>query len=58
MHVPIVRPLTVFVLYATAAVDGTGEVRFYPDLYRNDAALERALGLPPITVRPTSAAPK
>ena len=58
VHVPIVRPLTVFVLYATAAVDGTGEVRFYPDLYRHDAALERALGLPPITARPTSAAPR
>ena len=58
VHVPIVRPLTVFVLYATAAVDGAGDVRFYPDLYRHDAALERVLGLPPLTARATAAPPR
>jgi murein L,D-transpeptidase YcbB/YkuD len=54
VHVPIVRPLTVFVLYATAVVGDGGEVRFYPDLYGHDTALERVLGLPPISVRPTA----
>ena len=58
VHVPIVRPLTVFVLYATALVDDQGDVRFYPDLYRRDAALERILALPPVTARPTSVLPR
>jgi murein L,D-transpeptidase YcbB/YkuD len=58
VHVPIVRPVTVFVLYATAVVDGAGEVRFYPDLYRHDVALDRMLGLPPVRVPPTWAPPR
>jgi murein L,D-transpeptidase YcbB/YkuD len=49
LHVPIARPLPVFVLYATAVADGDGAVSFYPDLYRHDARLERALGLQAIT---------
>ena len=49
LHVPIARPLPVFVLYATAVADGDGTVSFYPDLYRHDARLERALGLQAIT---------
>ncbi len=56
VHVPIVRPVTVFVLYATAVVDATGDVSFYPDLYGRDAALERALHLTPITARQPLAA--
>jgi murein L,D-transpeptidase YcbB/YkuD len=43
LRVPIARPLTVFVLYATAAADENGVVRFYPDVYGHDATLERAL---------------
>jgi murein L,D-transpeptidase YcbB/YkuD len=52
VHVAIVRPVTVFVLYATAVVDATGDVSFYPDLYRHDAALEHALRLTPINAPP------
>jgi len=48
VHVPIARPVTVLVLYATAVTTDGGTVSFYPDLYRHDAALERALGLPAI----------
>lgn len=48
VHVPIARPLSVFVLYATAVADADGTVSFYPDLYKHDALLERALGLTPI----------
>ena len=55
VHVPIVRPLTVFVLYATAVVDATGDVSFYPDLYRHDAALEQALRLTPVNAAPRQA---
>ena len=49
VHVPVVRPIQVVVLYATAAVAEDGTVRFYPDLYRHDAALERALGIAPVS---------
>jgi murein L,D-transpeptidase YcbB/YkuD len=45
-------------VYATALVDDQGDVRFYPDLYRRDAALERILALPPITARATSVLPR
>ena len=48
VHVPIAHPLSVFVLYTTVAVDDAGQVHFYPDIYRRDRALERALGLTPI----------
>ena len=58
LHVPVVRPFTVYVLYATTLVDNQGEVRFYPDLYRHDATLERALGLEPITAPSTPAPPR
>lgn len=44
VHVPIARPVTVYVLYATAAANAAGTVSFYPDLYGHDMALERALG--------------
>jgi murein L,D-transpeptidase YcbB/YkuD len=52
VHVPIARPVSVFVLYATAVVDAAGVVSFYPDLYRHDAALERALRLTPVSASP------
>ena len=51
LHVPLTRPISVFVLYATAAVAGDGTVSFYPDLYNQDAALERALGIVPVIRR-------
>lgn len=37
------RPVPVLILYGTAFVEENGEVRFYQDIYRQDAALERAL---------------
>lgn len=43
-RVDLERPVTVFVLYATVAVDEDGTLHFYPDLYGHDAALARALG--------------
>jgi murein L,D-transpeptidase YcbB/YkuD len=33
------------VWYATAVADADGSVSFYPDIYKRDVALERALGL-------------
>ena len=47
-HVPIEHPMTVFVMYATAAVEADGVARFYPDIYVHDSVLERALGLTPV----------
>lgn len=43
LHVPLARPIPVFVLYVTADASADGVVRFYPDLYKHDAALERRL---------------
>jgi murein L,D-transpeptidase YcbB/YkuD len=43
VHVPVARPLSVLVLYATAVASADGEVYFFPDLYGHDAALERVL---------------
>ena len=48
IHVPIARPMVVYVLYATTTVDGAGTVHFHPDIYGHDATLERVLGLPPV----------
>ena len=42
-RVKLERPVTVYVLYATAVAGADGAVRFYSDLYGRDAALERAL---------------
>jgi murein L,D-transpeptidase YcbB/YkuD len=45
LEVRLVRPLPIYVLYATAVPgDDEGEVYFYPDLYGRDAALARTLG--------------
>jgi murein L,D-transpeptidase YcbB/YkuD len=43
-HVRLSRPMVVYVLYATAVVDGAGAVHFYPDIYGHDRALDRVLG--------------
>jgi murein L,D-transpeptidase YcbB/YkuD len=51
LHVALDRPVSVFVVYATAAAAVDGTVHFYADLYKHDAALERALGLVPLTRR-------
>ena len=48
VHVPIARPLSVFVVYATATADASGVVSFHRDLYGHDATLERVLGFPPV----------
>jgi len=37
------RPIPVLILYATAVVMEDGEVHFLPDIYKQDAGLERAL---------------
>jgi murein L,D-transpeptidase YcbB/YkuD len=52
IRVPVARPPSVFVLYATAVADTGGVINFYPDLYGHDAALVRALGLGPVESRP------
>ncbi|WP_286293029.1 L,D-transpeptidase family protein [Methylomarinovum tepidoasis] len=43
---PIVleRPMPIYLLYLTAAVDAEGQVEFRPDLYRRDGEVLRALG--------------
>ncbi len=41
--VPVPAPVPVFVLYATAVVSEDGTVRFFDDIYGDDAMLERAL---------------
>ncbi|HET9002535.1 MAG TPA: L,D-transpeptidase family protein, partial [Gemmatimonadaceae bacterium] len=43
VRVRIAEPVAVFIVYATAVARGDGSVSFYPDLYRHDAALARAL---------------
>jgi murein L,D-transpeptidase YcbB/YkuD len=48
LHVPLARPISVYILYATATAGGDGTVSFYPDLYYHDATLERLLGRTPI----------
>jgi murein L,D-transpeptidase YcbB/YkuD len=40
--IPLPEPVPVHILYWTAAVDPDGTVRFRPDLYDRDAALDRA----------------
>lgn len=49
IHVPLARPFTVFVLYATAVANAEGGVSFYPDLYGHDRLLARALALPSVS---------
>lgn len=42
-RVSLVTPLSVYVLYGTVLAQSNGTVTFYDDVYRLDAALERAL---------------
>lgn len=43
IRVAILKPIPVLIVYGTAVVMEDGEVRFFDDIYRHDAALERAL---------------
>jgi L,D-transpeptidase YcbB len=43
LRVNLPRPIPIFVLYGTALVEQNGEVRFFDDVYGQDAKLERAL---------------
>ena len=53
------RPIRVLVVYATAVVLANGEVRFFEDIYQQDAQLEQVLakGYPYAPWKPTSAEP-
>jgi murein L,D-transpeptidase YcbB/YkuD len=42
-RVPLARPVTVLVFYATALVDAAGQVHFFSDIYGHDRALAAAL---------------
>jgi murein L,D-transpeptidase YcbB/YkuD len=54
-RVPIERSLGVYVLYATVVPGDDGVVRFHPDIYGHDAALDRVLGGPSRAVALTGA---
>lgn len=41
LRVPLPQPVTVFILYMTTVVAPDGTLYFYPDLYGDDAELER-----------------
>jgi L,D-transpeptidase YcbB len=43
LRVNLSMPVAVFVVYQTVAVDENGEVRFFNDIYGQDASLEEAL---------------
>jgi L,D-transpeptidase YcbB len=45
-EVEVLLPIAVYVLYRTAVASGSGEVRFYPDLYGYDGALAERLHEP------------
>jgi murein L,D-transpeptidase YcbB/YkuD len=45
VHVPVLKPIPLLIVYGTAVVMEDGEVRFFDDIYGHDAALERALAL-------------
>lgn len=42
-HVPLQNPIPVVIHYTTAVARADGTISFYEDIYRHDAALERAL---------------
>lgn len=46
VHIPLARPVGVYILYATAVAGDGGAIRFHADLYGHDARLERALARP------------
>ncbi len=41
--VKLSRPIPVFIMYATVMALQSGEIRFYPDIYRHDEKLDRLL---------------
>ena len=43
LKVVLDQPIPVLIVYGTAVVEETGDVRFFHDIYGKDAALERAL---------------
>lgn len=43
LRVPLARPLDVAVYYTTVVATPEGDARFYPDIYRRDAALSEQL---------------
>jgi murein L,D-transpeptidase YcbB/YkuD len=43
IQVNLDHPIPVLVLYTTAVVAGDGAVKFLPDIYGHDAAMEQAL---------------
>ena len=43
LHVSLDRPIPVLIVYATAVVLASGEVRFFEDIYGQDAKLEKLL---------------
>jgi murein L,D-transpeptidase YcbB/YkuD len=45
VHVSVLRPIPVLIVYGTAVVMEDGEVRFFDDIYGHDAALERTLAM-------------
>lgn len=42
-HVPLAAPIPVYILYATAVADESGQVYFFDDIYGHDASLGRQL---------------
>ncbi len=58
IYVSLDKPIPVLIVYATAVVLVSGEVRFFEDIYGQDAQLEERLakGYPYAPVKPTSAA--
>jgi murein L,D-transpeptidase YcbB/YkuD len=59
MQVNLDKTIPVLIIYATAMVRGNGEVRFFDDIYGQDASLERLLaqGYPCSAWDPTSGVP-
>jgi len=57
VHVNLDQPIPVLIVYATAVVLANGEVRFFDDIYGQDAELEALLakGYPRPAEKPTSA---
>jgi murein L,D-transpeptidase YcbB/YkuD len=43
MQVNLSHPIPVLIIYTTAVVEPDGEVRFFPDIYGDDASLKRVL---------------
>jgi murein L,D-transpeptidase YcbB/YkuD len=43
MQVDLTHPIPVLIIYTTGVVEPDGEVRFFPDIYGDDASLKRVL---------------